>query len=173
MFFFATLAPKFGAKCWFLTMKRILFSLFLGVVCLTSIPCVLNVQAQEKAPTLAADDPLTPLQGNWEGVEKGKEDDGMCKLTITGNKADFQGAKAMEWYKATLQLNASTDPKQMDGTINDCPVPEMVGKVSKGIYKLEGDTLTLVGRRPGNPEGPKSFDGGEDARIFVLKKVAK
>ena len=154
-------------------MKRILSTLLIATVCLTSIPGLLNIQAQEKAPTLAADDPLAPLQGNWEGVEKGKEDDGLCKLTITGNKADFQGAKAMEWYKATLQVNARTEPKQLDGTINDCPSSEMIGKVSKGIYKLEGDTLTMAGRRPGNPEGPKSFDGGEDGRVFVLKRVAK
>jgi uncharacterized protein (TIGR03067 family) len=70
-------------------------------------------------------------------------------------------------------LRADKNPKQLDGTITACPQDSFVGKISRGIYKLDGDTLTLVGRIPGAPDSPKSFDDGEQTRTFVLKRAAK
>ena len=110
------------------------------------------------------------LQGSWEGVEKGREAAGKCNLTITDKTVSFVGANPQEWYKATLELRSDKAPKQMDGTITACPQESFVGK---GIYKLEGDTLTLVGRIPGAPDSPKSFDDAEQTRTFVLQRSTK
>jgi uncharacterized protein (TIGR03067 family) len=130
------------------------------------------VRAQDKPAAVAADPELKLLQGTWEGVEKGKEAQGKCTLTIMDNAISFKGANPQEWYKGTIVLRGSAEPKQLDGTILDCPQPDFIGKTSPGIYKLEGDTLTLAGRQPGSTDGPKSFDDAQ-SRVFVLKKAVK
>jgi uncharacterized protein (TIGR03067 family) len=114
---------------------------------------------------------LKLLQGKWEGEEKGR--DGKCTLTIEGKEASFVGANPQEWYKATLELRGDTNPKQLNGKVNACPVPDFVGQLSRGIYKLDGDTLTLVGTEPGSPDAPKSFEDPEHTRAFVLKRATK
>ncbi len=125
------------------------------------------------APAASAEADLKLLQGNWEGVEKGRETDGKCNLTITDKTVSFVGAIPQEWYKATLEIRPDKVPKQIDGTITACPQESLVGKVSRGIYKLEGDTLTLVGRIPGAPDSPKSFDDSDQTRTFVLQRSPK
>jgi uncharacterized protein (TIGR03067 family) len=146
-----------------------------AVVLLATLPTSIQAQAPA-APAQAAVDAeaeLKLLQGAWEGVEKGQEDAGKCNLTITDKTVSFVGAKPQEWYKGTIELRVDKNPKQLDGTITACPAESVVGKVSRAIYKLEGDTLTLVGRVPGAPDSPKSFDDAEQTRTFVLKRVTK
>jgi uncharacterized protein (TIGR03067 family) len=111
------------------------------------------------------------LQGKWEGVEVGRENDGKCTITIEGTSIYFQGGRQGEWYKATLTLPAGTDPKQLLGVITDCPSQEAIGKTAPAIYKVEEGKLTIVGHKPGTEGAPKSFDGDDNSRTFVLKKV--
>jgi uncharacterized protein (TIGR03067 family) len=111
------------------------------------------------------------LQGKWEGVEVGKETKGPCTLTVSGNSLHFQGSQREEWYKATFTLPPNTDPKQLVGTITECPVPEMVGKSSTGIYKIADGELTLAGTKPGSGQTPKSFDEDPATRRFVFRKT--
>jgi hypothetical protein len=61
-------------------------------------------------------------------------------MTITGNSIHFQGSNKKEWYKATVMLPAGTDPRQLRGTITDCPQPDYVGKVAIAIFKIEDGT---------------------------------
>ena len=153
-------------------MKRFfpVVSIALALLLMAAKPVVF---AQDTAAGLAAvDEALKPLQGKWEGIEKGREAQGKCALAIAGKNIDFKGADGGEWYKGTLAVNATTEPKQLDGMIAECPFPDFVGKTTRGIYKLEGDTLTLVGRQPGEPDAPKSFEDSAKTRTFVLKKVA-
>jgi uncharacterized protein (TIGR03067 family) len=112
-----------------------------------------------------------PLQGTWEGVEAGHENEGKCAVTITGNAMHFQGADTNEWYKTTFTLPAGTDPKQLRITITSCPQPDYVGKVSLAIFKIEEGTLTIVGHEPGDPESPKTFDGDKTSRTLILRKT--
>ena len=113
---------------------------------------------------------LKALQGTWTGVEAGKEDKGKCTLKIDGKAVHFQGWSKQEWYKGSIKLVVDKKPYQMHGTITDCPEPDFVGKTSLAIYKIKKGTLTLVGRRPGDPEGPTGFDD-KKARRFVLEKA--
>ena len=123
-------------------------------------------------PAAAGEQQRSELEGKWEGTEVGREAKGKVTLTVSGNSIDFHGADKREWYKATFTLPAGTEPKQLHGTITESPMPEFVGKTGISIYKIEDGTLTLTGRKPGNPEAPKEFKGEADTRTFVLKKVA-
>jgi uncharacterized protein (TIGR03067 family) len=145
---------------------------FLALLCLAPAPLVIHAEDAGTA-SAATDADLKLLQGKWEGVEKGQENKGKCNLTIEGKTVSFVGSNPQEWYKATLEIRGDKNPKQLDGTITACPAESVIGKTSRGIYKVEGDTLTLVGRIPGSPDSPKSFDDAEQTRTFVLQRSAK
>ena len=113
------------------------------------------------------------LQGKWEGVEVGKEANGKCTMMVTGNKMEFQGWRKEEWYKAAFSLPPRTEPKQLRGSILECPIPEMVGKTSPGIYKLENGKLTVAAFRPGSAEVPTSFELVPGVRIFEFTKAVE
>ena len=110
------------------------------------------------------------LQGDWQGQEVGSRQPGMSRLTILGNALEFRGADPNEWYRATFILREDASPKQLVGLITECPAPDYVGKTVYAIYRLDGETLTLTGNRPGDPEVPISFET-PGARKFVLHKM--
>jgi uncharacterized protein (TIGR03067 family) len=155
------------------TMKHLILT-GLALVAFTIVAPIPSSLAQNAAaPAAPALDPAKQLQGAWEGVEKGREDLGKCTLTITDKGIHFQGANPQEWYKGTFTLPAGTDPQQLIGTIAECGHPDFVGKNAISIYKIDGDTLTIAGKHPGSPDAPKTLDGEEGTRTFILKKVQK
>ena len=133
--------------------------------------CALG-QAQNPAnPAPASNEQLTVLQGTWKGVELGQEAAGEATMTISGDAIDFVGGNKDEWYKATFTLPAGTEPKQLRSVVKACPAPELVGKISFAIYKIEDGTLTLVGHKPGDPDVPKNLKGDATSRTFTFKKA--
>jgi uncharacterized protein (TIGR03067 family) len=112
---------------------------------------------------------LTRLQGTWVGEEIGGPK-GECRMTIEGTTFRFQGARAEEWYVATLTLNPKAQPKQAMVRIGDCPVPRYVNQTTKAIYKLEGKTLTIAAHEPGVEALPTTFEpsAGSRMRVFVF-----
>lgn len=116
---------------------------------------------------------LQPLQGSWEGVLVGHEAEGKVSITITGNSLYYQGLNEDEWYKTTFTLPTGTYPQQLYATIKDCPEPcDDVGKVVRAMFKVEEETLTLVGIQASGVEPPKTFfeiPGWEDNRTFRYK----
>jgi len=114
---------------------------------------------------------LSRLQGNWAGQEVGGPT-GECRMTIAGDSLKFQGARPEEWYAAKLILKESTNPRQADILIENCPAPQYVGKTAKGIYKLEGKTLTVPACEPGDESLPDGFErnGTSRARVFVFNR---
>lgn len=152
-------------------MKR---TLLLATACtalwITAPPTLLR--ADEAKPAASANPQLDALQGKWEGVEIGHENDGKCTLTIQGNTVKFQGWNQGEWYEGTFQLPPNVSPLQLEATIKDCPAPQMVGKSACAIYKIENGTLTLSGNRPGLPEVPKTFEASGEVRTFTFKKAS-
>ncbi len=109
------------------------------------------------------------LQGSWSGHEVGRESQGVCHLTISGNQVEFRGADSREWYKATFVLYPDKTPKQLVATVRDCFYPKYIGKTATGIYRLDDDSLTLSANEPGDPDLPSTFQA-PDSRTFVLKK---
>ncbi|MCI0486613.1 MAG: TIGR03067 domain-containing protein [Blastocatellia bacterium] len=112
------------------------------------------------------------LQGHWTVVS----------VELSGSKQD-EGeirrlkpvmVKGSEWTaptgdKFTFKLNPTRSPKELDLQA------EMDSKVKtwRGIYKLEGNTLTFC--RSQGPEGerPKEFRGGEREILIVFKRSGK
>ena len=135
------------------------------------MPCALIRAQNASTAAQTATEQSQLLQGSWEGVEVGREAEGKCTMTITGNSIDFQGSNKDEWYRTIFTLPLATDPKQLRATITDCPQPDYVGKVALSIFKIEDGTLTLVGHAPGAPEAPQTFDGDKTSRSFVFKKA--
>ena len=110
---------------------------------------------------------LKTMQGAWSGYENGVR--GKSSLVVQGTTLDFRGASPSEWYKATILLRQGTDPKQCVVTIADCPVPQFVGKISYGIYKIQDGTLTITANQPGYPATPATFQE-RGARTMVFRR---
>jgi uncharacterized protein (TIGR03067 family) len=111
------------------------------------------------------------LQGTWVGQEVGGPQ-GECRLIVSGNSIKFQGARAEEWYEATITLKAKASPKHVAVLIERCPAPQYVNKTTNFIYKIEGKTLTLAGNEPGSEKEPTAFERNPDnpVRTFVFNK---
>jgi len=136
-----------------------------------STPSAAPAASSNPSASAVANPDLAALQGKWVGLEVGREAQGDNTLTVSGDTIHFQGASKDEWYKGTFTLPAGTTPKQVIATIKDCPAPDFIGKTSNAIYKIEDGKLTLTGHHPGSNTTPKSFEGDETARTFILKKV--
>jgi len=108
------------------------------------------------------------LDGTWVGIA----DDGyggQWTFTISKGKVEVKGPES-EYYAGTATLNTKTNPKQADFKINNCSQPEYVGATSLGIYKLEGNKLTLVASEPGSMYRPTYFESGGEAMLFPLTR---
>jgi uncharacterized protein (TIGR03067 family) len=138
------------------------------------------------AGAVAADNPVDvkanrtdrdSLQGTWKiesvhGFQKAstREEMDQVRLKIEGNTIHaVYGDKSAE---ATFTLDAVALPRQIDITVTKGPA-EVQMKLFRGIYLLEGNTLRIAYRKPGE-ERPREFGAGEPGvyRVF-LKKVKK
>ena len=118
---------------------------------------------------------LKKIQGTWvltSRVERGRalspEVAMGYRIEVKGDRAtiSFDGAVAGEW---ALALDARGKPKAIDQKVVP---PGIAGQVWRGIYRLEGDRLTLcLGPRPG--ARPRAFDGGQAGQQEVWKRVKR
>jgi uncharacterized protein (TIGR03067 family) len=130
---------------------------------------------------MAADEPAKDakkeqdkLQGEWTmvsmetvGVKHSDDDVKKYTLTIKGDQWTVMNGLSPGAGR-TFKIDPSKDPKSLDLTIK-------LGdqeRVSQGIYKLEGDTLTLCRTQEGG-ERPKEFKTTAEAGILVVWKRAK
>jgi uncharacterized protein (TIGR03067 family) len=131
------------------------------------------------APTARADD---ALDGRWEVVELTRGDvagkilpseDVTGIIVFTGDRFRF----TLESFQfsdpqasATVTLDASQTPKQMDLTFTAGPD---AGKTAKGVYELAGDTLKIcVPAAAPFDDRPTDFTvpEGSTRMLFVLRK---
>jgi uncharacterized protein (TIGR03067 family) len=111
---------------------------------------------------------LSKMQGSW--VQSGTGPD--ARWVIKGEKltATVNG----EEYRCELTLDATAKPHpSADIAIKQGP-GESPGKVSKAIYKFDGETLLICVARPGTENRPAEFKEAEDeSYLFELKKEGK
>lgn len=128
-------------------------------------------------PTLADDKPtgdVGKFQGSWTGLG-GPSKNVPFTVTFAGQKATlaFEAQGQELKIEGEYKLNEKADPKTIDWVNfknpSGDPVPENLG-----IYKFDGDKITLCSGGPGN-ERPKEFKGGEDGppNLQVITRVAK
>ncbi len=109
---------------------------------------------------------LKPLQGTWASSGEGID----ATWTFDGEKVKANVA-GME-YTCKGKVDKDAKPATIDLVIEDGP-EEAKGKTSKGIYKLDGEKLTICVSVPGK-DRPKDFAQVDDeAYLFELTKEKK
>jgi uncharacterized protein (TIGR03067 family) len=107
---------------------------------------------------------LKAMQGKWttENEESSWEFDGE-KMKSTVNGQD---------YRCKVSLNPKATPyPTVDFAITEGP-GDTQGLMALGIYKLEGDTLTICVAVPGNNPRPTELKAVEsESHLFKLKRV--
>src|SRR5262249_16904430 len=92
-------------------------------------------------PAKAAD---TTLQGTWvatKAEQDGKAADNLVghRLSFMGNRFEIRSKDDKPLYAGTVQMSPSAKPATIDFQQNK---GALSGKVWKGIYAVDGDTLT-------------------------------
>ncbi len=144
--------------------------------------CLGTAGADEK-PDAAVKKELARLEGVWivsearhagEAVEQDEPD----KFEFKNGKLIVQrGDRAP--ITMTLRLDISTDPKLLDWTTNSNGKFDDADKFAEGIYKLDGDTLTVCYNVRDNAfakgNRPTEFKSaeGSDAMLIVFKRAKK
>jgi uncharacterized protein (TIGR03067 family) len=128
---------------------------------------------------VAADDPqreeveIGKFQGNWTitTLERGGKD--LTKtpqfqspdVVIEGDQFRTKG------IEATLKLDPSQSPKALDFSYHKGP---FAGQTIKAIYKLEGDTLTIIRANAEGDERPTEFSApAETGKVLAVLKRGK
>jgi uncharacterized protein (TIGR03067 family) len=111
-----------------------------------------------------SEDVLKSLKGTWTSDADGLN----SSWTFEGEslKASVNGTD----YTCKIKVEAEKKPHAtIDLTIEDGP-EDAKGKVSKAIYKLDGEKLTLCVSHPGK-DRPKEFEqAADESFLFELKK---
>ncbi|HSB49239.1 MAG TPA: TIGR03067 domain-containing protein [Burkholderiales bacterium] len=100
------------------------------------------------------------LQGSWTAVKAirdGKAAQGVVgnRLTFTGKRFRIQSKQGKRLYRGTFRADASAKPASIDFEHTE---GVLEGKAWKGIYILDGDTLTVCDNAPDPDKGrPAAF----------------
>lgn len=123
-------------------------------------------------PTIAAlalDEPelkgdLKTIQGEWLFESDGQS----SKWSVKGDVMTSEIGGITYISKLTLDSEAKPN-KTIDFKLSE--PGEYAGQTALGIYKLEGNMLSVCVSRPGNPDRPTTFEAVEDVSLkFDLKR---
>jgi uncharacterized protein (TIGR03067 family) len=101
------------------------------------------------------------LQGSWRPVSA--ETGGKAlkaapdSVTIFENDSFVVKKGDVVQVKGTFKIDASRRPRTIDLTVTGGQVEGDKGKVARGIYQVDGDTLTWCTAEPGDERRPTEF----------------
>jgi uncharacterized protein (TIGR03067 family) len=113
------------------------------------------------------------LEGTWtcaaatiDGSPLAADTAKLLKLTLTADRFKTQRGEQV-LFDSTYTIDPTKEPKQIDmiGTEGD-----LKGKPALGIYKLDGDKLTLCYTMPGN-ERPAKFESAAKSGVYLVEWV--
>jgi uncharacterized protein (TIGR03067 family) len=138
---------------------------------------ILGTELLVPAFAQSAEDPQKKLQGTWTATKAerdGKAADDVVghRLSFSGNRFQIQSKDGRRLYQGTFRVDPSRKPaaidfEHMEGALK--------GKAWKGIYALDGDTLTTCDNAPNPYKGrPATFEAKTGSgHIFITFKRAK
>jgi uncharacterized protein (TIGR03067 family) len=123
-----------------------------------------------------ADDARQELQGTWTATKAerdGKAADDVVghRLSFTGNRFQILSKDGKPLYAGTVRVNPSAKPWTIDFDHTEA----LKGKTWKGIYVLDGDTLTICDDAPNlDQRRPVSFEtkSGSGYELITFKRAA-
>ena len=142
-----------------------------------SLGCLILATALLPASAQQAEEAQKKLQGAWtttKAERNGKPADDVVGhlLTISGNRFQIQTKDGKPLYAGTFRLDPSAKPATFDFEHSE---GALKGKVWKGIYALDGDTLTTCDNGPDLDKGrPAAFEAkAASGYILITFKRAK
>jgi uncharacterized protein (TIGR03067 family) len=107
---------------------------------------------------------LEPFQGSWQAYQYGSK-----AWTIDIREQRFRGVLGPDdWYEGKIRLRPESDPPQIDFMIEDCRCSYR-GMASKGIFRLNDDSITLAAPQPGLPR-PTRFNKNDGKMVELRRK---
>ena len=108
------------------------------------------------------------LEGSWVGCEARRAHiDWM--LTVEDTHFSLVRKDSGLWYMGLIRLNLNCKLKKIDMVIDDSAIPALRGKTVLGIFKKDGDSLTIASSQPGGHSRPQSF-GEPGTTEFIFAK---
>jgi uncharacterized protein (TIGR03067 family) len=140
------------------------------------VVCLIGSEAPKKPVVDAAE--LKKLAGHWEVAQQEHGGKKTPAKKLAGLAVEVSGKRMTTREKGDVKEDATIlalDPKSKPAAI-DLKIASGadMGRVVKGIYKLEGDNLTVCVAEPGK-ERPTAFAAREGTghTLFVFKRVKK
>jgi uncharacterized protein (TIGR03067 family) len=123
-------------------------------------------------------DDMDKLQGEWTvasmdlgGKAMGEEQRKDWRLVVTGDEwLQKSNRDNLKTLKMTFQVDPAKNPKEIDFKWTEPGGKEWT---LKGIYQLDGDTLTVCKRNQDNEDRPKEFQAGATTLLAVYKRAEK
>lgn len=131
--------------------------------------------AADPVPDTPAKDGKDKLQGEWavtsmelRGKELSAEERKQWKLVVKDN--EWQQTFKGDGLKMTFKVDSSKSPKEIDFQYT---TPEGKEWTLQGIYKLDGNTLTVCKRTEDGEDRPKEFKAGDTTLLVVFERAGK
>ena len=117
---------------------------------------------------LSACNHRSALEGSWVGCEMRRPLIDWT-LTVEDNHFSLVREDSDLWYIGFIRLNLNCKLKKIDMVIDDSAIPALRGKTVLGIFKKDGDSLTIASSQPGGHSRPQSF-GEPGTTEFIFAK---
>jgi uncharacterized protein (TIGR03067 family) len=123
-------------------------------------------------------DEAKKLRGTWtatKAVREGQAADDVVghRLSFDGGRFQIQTKEGKTAYAGTFRVDASAKPAAIDFEHTE---GELKGKAWKGIYALDGDTLTICDNAPDVTKGrPTAFESksGSGYVLVTLQRARR